>query len=259
MAKLSIGEKAHRVLKFIMGLRTPGAVSALSRYGFIEADLRTGVERLNAVTQVRLKPEPVTQEPQLLAALNAFEGEWFSIAQATLKHAQPEIAEWLFAGLPATQGPDVAVAVKTFIDRVEALESGATPFGERGVAARALLLARGLTAERIADAKATGAGLATLVVDTGTVSVAERDAAEKAMWGWYLEWSTIARTAIKERYLLRALGFRRNQKADELEGEGEERETESASDGAAPSATPPALALPARASTPDDMRRSTPA
>jgi hypothetical protein len=42
MAKLSIGEKAHRVLRFIMGLRTPGAVSALSKYGFTEADLRTG-------------------------------------------------------------------------------------------------------------------------------------------------------------------------------------------------------------------------
>lgn len=87
MAKLSIGEKAHRVLRFIMGLRTPGAVSALSKYGFTEADLRTGVERLNLVTQVRLRPEPVTQEPKLIASLDAFEGEWFSVAQAALKHA----------------------------------------------------------------------------------------------------------------------------------------------------------------------------
>lgn len=258
MAKLSIGEKAHRVLKFIMGLRTPGAVSALSRYGFTEADLRTGVERLNAVTQVRLKPEPVTQEPQLFAALNAFEGEWFSIAQATLKHAQPEIAEWMFAGLSATQGPDVAVAVKTFIDRVEALESAASPFGERGVAARALLLARGLTAERVAEAKATSAGLATLVVDTAPVSIEEREAAEKSMWSWYLEWSTIARVAIKERYILRALGFRRNQKADDAETDGESEGADESEGAAAPPAQP-VLALPSRASSPEDMRQSTPA
>ena len=34
-----------------------------------------------------------------------------------------------------------------------------------------------------------------------------RKAAEEAMWAWYLEWSTIARHAISDRNLLRALGF----------------------------------------------------
>jgi hypothetical protein len=150
----------------------------------------------------------------------------------------------------------VAVAVKAFVERVEALESGDSPFADEGVAARALLGARGLTVERVAEAKATGAGLATLVVDTGSVSTAELGSAEKAMWSWYLEWSTIARVAIKERYILRALGFRRKQSAEEAEGgEGQESGGEE-SDGAA-SDPKPVLALPARASSPDDMRPST--
>jgi len=252
MAKLSIGEKAHRVLRFIMGLRTPGAVAALSKYGFTEADLRTGVDRLNVVTHVRLRPAALAQQPKLIASLDAFEGEWFSVAQAALKHAHPDVAEWLFAGLPASRGVDVAVAVKTFLERVEALESGASALGEQAIAARALLAARGLTAERVAEAKATSAGLATLVVDTAPVSIVEREAAEKSMWSWYLEWSTIARVAIKERYILRALGFRRKEQPDELESEGE-------SEAAPTTPAQPVLALPARASTPDDMRRSSPA
>jgi hypothetical protein len=76
------------------------------------------------------------------------------------------------------------------------------------------------------------------------------------MWSWSLEWSTIARVAIKERYILRALGFRRKQNAEEAEvGEAQESEGEE-SDGAA-SDPKPVLALPARASSPNDMRSST--
>jgi len=33
------------------------------------------------------------------------------------------------------------------------------------------------------------------------------DKAERELWAWYLEWSTIARNAIKQRSLLKKLGF----------------------------------------------------
>ena len=33
--------------------------------------------------------------------------------------------------------------------------------------------------------------------------------AEKRLWSWYLEWSVIARAAIRDRRLLRSLGFLR--------------------------------------------------
>lgn len=56
------------------------------------------------------------------------------------------------------------------------------------------------------------------------VSVEEQEAAleaaEAAMWGWYLEWSKIARIAIKQRPLLRQLGFlsvRRGSEEEETE------------------------------------------
>ncbi len=33
------------------------------------------------------------------------------------------------------------------------------------------------------------------------------DKAERELWAWYLEWSAIARNAIKQRSLLKKLGF----------------------------------------------------
>jgi hypothetical protein len=36
---------------------------------------------------------------------------------------------------------------------------------------------------------------------------AAQEAAEKAMWSWYLEWGEIARVAVTDRKLRRELGF----------------------------------------------------
>ncbi len=47
---------------------------------------------------------------------------------------------------------------------------------------------------------------------------AELDQAEAAMWGWYLEWSKIARIAIKQRVLLKELGFLSTRSGGDDEG-----------------------------------------
>lgn len=50
-----------------------------------------------------------------------------------------------------------------------------------------------------------------------------READAEAMWAYYLEWSAIARVAIKDRAVLRALGFGSlRRKATEEEEETEE-------------------------------------
>ena len=41
MAKLTIGQKAERVLELLMGLRHPRVASTLAAYGFTEADLKS--------------------------------------------------------------------------------------------------------------------------------------------------------------------------------------------------------------------------
>lgn len=55
------------------------------------------------------------------------------------------------------------------------------------------------------------------------------------MWSWYLEWSQIARVAIKQRALLKELGFLTTRRGEE------ESETETT----APATTPPPAATPA--------------
>ncbi len=47
------------------------------------------------------------------------------------------------------------------------------------------------------------------VIPDVTGAVEAREAATAEMWSWYLEWSQIARTVIKNRRLLRSLGFLR--------------------------------------------------
>ena len=54
MAKLTIGQKAERVLELLMGLRHPRVASTLAAYGFTEADLNDGWNRLRTVWGKRL-------------------------------------------------------------------------------------------------------------------------------------------------------------------------------------------------------------
>jgi hypothetical protein len=247
MPRLTIGQKAQRVLRFLMGLRNPGVVAALSQHGFTEADLRIGVERLTAVTRSRLQPTSASEDPSLVQALDAFENRWFQIARVTLDHHYPAVSEQLFSNLVQTSGVEVAVSVSTFIERLAEMAAGTGAYAPDGPAARALLVQRGLTDERVAEAKALVDELSKLIAVVEPQGNAEdKQAAEQALWAWYLEWSGIARATIHDRRMLRALGFRKAQR-----GEGEEEiEAEE------PQVQPPALpanaggAGPAAPSTP---------
>jgi len=56
---------------------------------------------------------------------------------------------------------------------------------------------------------------------------------EAAMWAWYLEWSQIARVAIKQRSLLKELGFLAARRGGEDDNEGD-----SATSPGGPASTP---------------------
>jgi hypothetical protein len=102
---------------------------------------------------------------------------------------------------------DVLISVRTFAARVEQLESGSP----EEQAARAMLEQRGLTAAKMKEATDVLGAIATIqVADAVIPDPAAAEAAEKHMWAWYLEWSAIARTAIKDRRVLRSLGFLRS-------------------------------------------------
>ncbi len=209
MAKLTIGQKADRVLKLLMGLRNPRVAEALRQYGFQHKDLEEGWQRLKALTDNRLSARaPVKQDPSLLAQLDAWENRWFPVAQASLRTRFPAAHAYLFLNLTQTEGAEVILSVSTFLQRLNKLSTEPSLEGE-GPAARELLATRGLNGATIQTASALleQLGAPAPSAEPLVPDPAEQAAAEAQMWAWYLEWGEIARVAVTERRLLKELGF----------------------------------------------------
>ncbi|MBZ0117299.1 MAG: hypothetical protein K8H88_09905 [Sandaracinaceae bacterium] len=209
MARMTLGQKAQRVLTLLLGLRSPRVAMVLRAFGFDEAELDRGWALLSRLTANRLSALPQMTDPRLVRELDAWENKWFPIAEVVLRTNHPSIAEEVFRNLSQTSGPEVVVGVATFVQRVSALEER----GGEAARARELLERRGLTEEILGEAR----GLLQQINDLAPADEeqvapeeGEADEAETAMWNWYLEWSGIARVAIQDRRLLRSLGFLRS-------------------------------------------------
>lgn len=213
MARTRLSGKAERVLKLLLGLRNRKIAHALASRGFGKDDLEEGLALLRGVTDVSLDALPApTTNPALLVDLDAWENQWFPVANATLSRHYPEIHARVFLNLSQTEGPAVVVSVGTFVKRIAELGRADAGYGQAGKDARKLLARRGLTSDVIDEAKALLEQLSTIEAQPDEPVDAEEERArfeqaESAMWAWYLEWAEIARATIKERALLRRLGF----------------------------------------------------
>ncbi|AUX34680.1 MULTISPECIES: hypothetical protein [Sorangium] len=216
MARLTLRQKAVRVLQLLMGLRRDEIAAALVAHGFTDADLAEGWRLLQGLTRPRLDIDvrPSAPEPDLIAALDGWENRWFPIAAATLKRRHPEVHAWMFRNLGQTEGAAVVVSVGTFVERWDQLarrkDKGGP--GRDGREARKLLAWRGITREVVDEARELLAR-AEKVEPAGDRSPADPEndgeQAEADLWGWYLEWSAVVRSAIQDRKLLRELGYLR--------------------------------------------------
>jgi hypothetical protein len=213
MAKKRIGDKAERVLKLLLGLRHKKIASALASRGFGKDDLEEGLSLLRGVTDVSLAVLPATSpNPAIIEQIDRWENEWFPVANATLLRHHPNIHARVFLNLSQTEGAAVVISVGTFLERIAELGRADAGYGQAGKDARKLLGRRGLTTKVVDDAKALLAQVASIEehpielpdLEDERTRLAE---AEDAMWAWYLEWAEIARAAIKDRALLRRLGF----------------------------------------------------
>lgn len=247
MAKLSIGEKAERVLRFFLGLRDRRVVAKLAKHGFTRDEINEGWRLLQAVTGTKLDVfAEAERDPAALAALDEWENQWFPIAQATLTRRYPDIQEWMFRNLTQTEGPAVIVSVTTFVQRLELMPKSKKDggCGPTGAAARKVLESRGIDAAAVEEANALLERLKTTASPEEALQAHEAEEddsaayaqAETDLWAWYLEWSTIARRAIKSRGLLRKLGFLR------VGPSGREEVVDDTLDPVPPAATRPAAA-----------------
>ncbi|WP_437635852.1 hypothetical protein [Sorangium sp. So ce854] len=155
---------------------------------------------------------------------------------------------FLFRNLAQTEGAAVLVSVSTFVERWDSLGKSKEKGGPdaEGDDARKILAKRGLTKAVIDEAKQllARAGKLESVAELPRAAAGDHDfdKAEQQLWDWYLEWSIIVQTAIKDRRTLRELGFRRASSskaavADQADG-GEEPEEEAEDEDDAEAAAP---------------------
>ncbi len=210
MAKLRVGQKMNRVVRFMMGLRNRRIASIMMRHGLKQENFKDGLTRLEAVIGDKLNVTiDVPRDDEALDKLDLWENKWFPIVKATLRHHYRTIHDKVFLNLSQTDGPEVLFSVGTLITRIDKIN-----VEDDGTAARELLIERGLTQAVIDEAKALieqAGGIEDDLLDLDAEEQEDQaqEQAEVAMWDWYLEWSTIARAVIKNGNLLRQLGFRK--------------------------------------------------
>ena len=212
MSKKALSEKVQRMIQFLLALKKRHIARTLAGYGFKQATLNQGWALVHAVVGTEFDATPERPgDPKDLLLLDDWENCWFPITSATLLANFPAIHARVFLNLVQTEGPALVPSITTLLNRIDALESPDATQEDKD--ARALLTERGLTADRIKEARTLLQRLTTLAPlpptteEEDAAADAEEQAAEDAMWTFYKEWSVIARAAIKSRAHLKTLGF----------------------------------------------------
>ncbi len=227
MPGLSLGQKAERVLKLLLGMQNRRISTALAASGFTNADADEGWNLLRALNRGKrgfAGAGPINAA--VWQDLDEWENRWFPIANATLQRRFPAVHAKMFLNLSQAEGPNVILSVTTFLERLAQLTDPKSGYGAEGEQAKKLLESRGLNDATLGQARVLLEGLGKSQPSAEPLPSIEDEKleitkAEEALWAWYLEWSEVTRAVLKDRRLLRELGFLTNKRrgADEEEGE----------------------------------------
>ncbi|MBU1535879.1 hypothetical protein KKF84_11210, partial [Myxococcota bacterium] len=114
---------------------------------------------------------------------------------ATLQYNYPTLHTEVFANISKTKGHTVILSVELFLERLDALKTATSPEAREAIA---LLAQRGLTDEIMNEARTLLNKIQTANMPTESPEsvdyARELDEAEAAMWRWFQQWATIART-----------------------------------------------------------------
>lgn len=230
MPHQTIAQKHARLSSFLITLARPEVRAYLTPRGFTADKWQEAWTLIQRSIALRMG-KPI-QSPLQLERLVTLEREWMPLVIVTLDTHYPDLHAELFGRYQRVTGAALIPLMAQVLSVLEGLAQSEDP---RRRAARALLAQRGFTAEVAAELAALVASAREL--DASPV-VAEQtiEEADQAMWAFYVEWSRIARAVIKDKALLRRLGFRRTRR-----GAAPEEDLEDP----VPPAPPPVPVLPA--------------
>ncbi len=208
MADAPNADPELQMARLLLGIPNARVFEALAAHGFTKADYEEGWTLLRRVASARIREqEPAPPSVDVVSRVDAWEDRWFAIIQATINRVDPMLSEEVFHGLSQADGPAAVETVRTLLARLDALRSskdGRSRASERlerrGLTPAVLDEVRKLLSPVDAASAAPGAGRDELTAQ-------DIRAAEEAMRGYYDEWSTIARSAVSDRRLLRRLGL----------------------------------------------------
>lgn len=229
LSRQTLEQTPERVLKFLSATGNSVSIrSILAGYGYTTEDQEEGWALLQAASGFSTKKESRTEQIDVetraaVVEIDRWDEKGFALAHASLARRHPAQDAFVFDNLRASTGPAAVIGVKLFLDRLDALESGADRKATRKEdhAALATLAARGITSEERARLRAlvqraqTVSALPTASsTPTADLSEDQVDQALRALRDWYDEWSGVAKAVITRRDYLIRLGLAKRKKSD---------------------------------------------
>lgn len=232
-SRQTLEDMPERALRFLSGAgRNLAIFSVLAKYGYDQAEHSEGWRLLKASSEASHVTKAEGANPvearEATDALDQWDEPWFRIASSALARRFPEQERFVFNNdLSPAAGAGAVLAVSTFLDRLDALESSPDREATREAdhAAVALLAERGITSAERQRLRELVAAAQTVPNVPSPDELARAEAAAAAaeeeqlrqlrqLYLWHREWSTIAREAISRRDYLIQLGLasRRSQK-----------------------------------------------
>lgn len=199
----TLEQTPSRAVRFLWAIGTSMSIrTIMSRHGYRKSDQDEGWQLVQACcTDPSLQwPDEMDETAQdALIEVDAWDERGFAIVTATLSHKYPAQARFLLSGIGPSEGPQSVDGVEELLDRIDALERGATDSPDDDKKAVAALGKRGL-------GKKERARLRELVEIADRAKLPPMSRAITAgdprferlltLRAWYDEWSEMARATI---------------------------------------------------------------
>ncbi len=217
-----LDETPARVVRFLGAAGTNPAINGvLAKRGYTREVNDQGWQLLFTACGYRPLSQPALVKAEAvdaIAELDAWDEPNFKVARAALQGEFAAQFEHVFTGLEPGERAASVLAVRTFLDRLDQLESGAGREATRqaDLAALAKLAGRGIT-PAVRTHLRTRVVAATVATEPAAPPNVESPAgsreAKVALRKWFEEWSEIAKADIKRRDYLVSLGLAKRKTA----------------------------------------------